>query len=776
MKKRKWPRIILNVVSSIIVISTLGLGSFLLVRSSRLDDPKIVKAPVVRHSVFLDSSGNEIRKLGNYEDTYVPYDSLPRTLIDALLAIEDISFYDHDGFDSRRILASLVNNIFNEDVQGASTVTQQLAKNLFLSPEKTLIRKLDELLLSLKLESDLSKEQILEYYFNMVCFDAVRPGIGAAARKYFSKQVSALTLAESAMLVGLVKSPTLYNPLKYPDRAQKRKDTVLANMQKYGYISSDEYRHAVSQRTESMVNPPANSANVYDGQAYLDCCYREISRLLQLDPYVTPLKVETYMRSDLQSYVDQISAGEVYDFQDDLQQVAAVLLDNDDRSVIAVSGGRDYSGEKLYNRAYDMLRSPASTIKPVFEYALAIEHLDYNGATLLVDEKTSYPNGQEVHNAGGGYLGDLTLLDALGYSRNTTALQTLMRLENRLGQGRLISYLDSVGLMDKGPFTLSYGLGGMTYGVSPFSLAAAYQMLASGGTYVRPAFIKRVTDLNSGQILYERELEERPVLSEATAFMVQDLLETMVENDYVGLNRAKPNGVRISAKTGTGAYDPSTVSKMGYPSGADKDLWLSGFSPDCTLTVWSGFDETKSDAKTYFGKGDSRRQATKEIFRKIMERACIKGENYRQPAEVVKVPLVKYADDAYLPNTLIPSSYVLETYVRNGRSFEAYPLPVFPSAEPTVFLFHDSLAMTLPPLGPGDRVYEKIYGPLGYHIEIRRRGTVLTKTFITGESYTYPDADPSTLEYEVKVGYEKLDSVYGPAASGFGNALLTPWQ
>lgn len=743
-------------------------------RINNLNNPDIAKNPEINYSKFYDKNGNLIKSLGDTKNSYIKYEYIPKTLIDALVSIEDLSFFEHDGFDVKRISSSLLNNLMGKNIEGASTITQQLSKNLFLTSEKTMTRKIDELLLSIKLENKYSKEEILEFYFNMVYFDPVVPGIVNACKKFFNKYPSVLTLSECATIVGLVKSPSNLNPLKYPDRADERKNVVLGCMLKNGYISLDEYKQAKNTLVKDIINTPPQNEAVNDYQAYIDCCYKEIQRLTNLDPYTVPLRVETYMDSNIQSYVDKISSGEEYKFIDNNQQIGLALIENETGNCIALSGGRNYVGEKLYNRAYDMRRGPASTIKPIFEYALAFEKLDYNSNTTLVDEETVYPNGESLHNAGDSYYGDLSLKEALGYSKNTTAIKTLVKLEEQLGDEYLSDYLKSINLMDDSEFTLSYGLGGMKYGVSPLNLASAYSMLSRGGIYVNPSLIKRIVSIDTGKTIYEDEKEGKRVLSDEAAFMTTDVLTNIVEEDYNGLGKVKINNVKIAAKTGTGAYDSNTISKFGYPKSADKDSWLCGYSKDYTLSVWSGFDMPIKGEKTYFGSNDKRRNTSKEIFKKIMEKINVKGRSFTIPQDIVQIDLVKYADGYFLPNGYIPSNFINKTYVKKGNEYDVYPFPILPDINPIVFTFDNKLSFYLEPLEEyEDKVYKKIYGSLGYFITINDNGNK-TVNFITGQNFEYYCQDPSKVKYEIKSGYEKLTNIYGSSIIN-DSTILTPW-
>lgn len=775
MKVFKRISSVLISVFSIFTVTVIILTiTYLFSRRSNLTNPDVVRTPDVKYSYFLDDHENVIKQLGSYEENYIEYEDIPKTLVDALLAIEDISFFSHDGYDLRRIIGSLYNNLKSTEVSGASTITQQLAKNLFLTPDKTIERKIDEVLLSMKLEEKFSKEEILEFYFNMVFFDPVENGITKASKKFFDKPVQALSITECATLVGLVKSPSLLNPLKYPNAAQERRNVVLAAMNRYGYLDAHEYAHALAVDLEESLASNKKEATTYDYQAYIDCCYQEVKRLTGIDPYVTPVLVDTYMDSNLQSYLDDISNSNKY-VTDPNQQIAMALLNNDNTRVVAISGGKDYAGEKLYNRAYDMKRGPASTMKPIFEYALAFELLNYNKATTLNDEYTTYPDSSVVHNAGGNYIGLLPLCEALGYSKNTTAIQTLIKLRNQYGEAFLEDYLKSINVMDDGPFTLAYGLGGMTYGVSPLNMAGAYAMLANNGAYKEPAFIKKITSLNDGKVLYLDNRETKQVLEETTTGMMTDLLTEIVDENFVGLKSAKPLGVQLAAKTGTTAYDHQTIKTYNYPSSVDRDLWLIGYTPDYTLSVWTGFDKPIKGETTYFYKGDKRRSLSKKLFLSVMDFANVKGNKFKKVDGLQTVPLVKYADGNYLPNGYIPSSYVIDALVKERQVYEEYPLPVLPEAEPSIFIFDDHISFILKSLPEADKVYKRIYGDLGYHITIYQNNEVIQEAFITGENYDFYHDYPDTLEYEVKVGYEKLSSLYGVPYSNVGQSMFTPW-
>ena len=224
-------------------------------------------------------------------------------------------------------------------------------------------------------------------------------------------------------------------------------------------------------------------------------------------------------------------------------------------------------------------------MKPIFSYLLALEHLSFNSSTILKDEPYTYFDGTNIHNADKKYLGKLTLLEALGYSRNTTAVSTLSLLKEKLGEEKLISYLRSINLFDEGNFSLSYALGGMTYGTNPINVAGAYALLINKGCYNKATTIKSIKRLDTNQIIYTHQIEDKQIISEESAAMMSDILQNVINKNYYSIQEAKPSSVIIGGKTGTNPYYYETCKKYGYPINSDKDIWFSGFSASYVTTI-----------------------------------------------------------------------------------------------------------------------------------------------------------------------------------------------
>lgn len=739
-------------------------GIYLLLEYQKLDDPELVKMPSTYASRIYDTNGDLIKKIGS-DEGHVEYEDLPKCLLDAIVAIEDTSFYYHDGVDIHRVFGSIFHNLTSDSsLQGASTLTQQLARNLFLTSDQTLLRKVKELLLSFKLESTYEKEVILEFYFNNVHFDPVVPGISYASSKFFNKDVKELTLTEAATLVGLVKSPTAYQPFNHPEAANKRKNIVIREMYKNSFITKNECDHALAVSVESLLFHQKKSQEVLPYQAYLDVVYEECKRLTGLDPYSSSINVYTYMDPALQKSVDEIQSGTSIKFEDDLQQFGLALMENESGVIKAVGGGREYEGARLFNRAYDKKVGPASTIKPIFEYLLAAESLGYHRAKTLIDEETYYLSGESLKNAGNSYSGPLTLLDSIGYSKNTTAIQTLNSLTRMHGEDYLVNYLKEINMMDSGPYTESYGLGGMTEGVNLISLSAAYAMLANGGIYQEPALIESITDA-SGKVIYQHESKKKRVVSEEAAYIIYDILVQMVEGDYSALGRVKVKDIEIAAKTGTGPYDNSIIKRYSYPTYADRDSFVVGCTPDYSLAVWSGFDLPLENQKSYFGRNDTRRQITKTIFKTMIKKAANTKKTVEIPRNLFKTNVVKYVDQLYYANDLIPSSYTMSTYLKSYEDIEVYPLPTLVKPEVTIYEFENEFQLNFLPPGEEDSLYKRIYGELGHFVKVNDDEPV----FVKDSRYTiFRDREIKSIE--VFTGYRTLDKLYSdPVVFRFGN-------
>ncbi len=726
MKRKKS---IFNTILSGVFITTfmvsLGIGTYVFYTVKDLSTPQIEKLIEQKHTRIYDSSSRLIETLGEDKAKLVKYEELPQTLINALISIEDEHFFEHHGINYSRILYSAFNNLFSSNArQGGSTITQQLVKNLLLTSEISLSRKIQEAYLAYQIEQMMSKEEILEQYFNRIYFDATIQGVGYASYRFFNKSVDLLTLPECAILAGVVKSPSLYSPFKHIEECNDRKNLVLKAMLNNHYITDEQYQLGVKKHAKDLVIEKGSNyqEETYEFQSYLDVVYREVKELTGFNPFSVALDIETYLDTSVQSYIDGIQSGTNFIFEDENQQAALAVIDSQNQALIGLMGGRNYEGQMLYNRSYEMQRQPASTMKPIFTYALAMEHLHYNELSAVIDEPYTYPNTSiTVQNADKQYLGKITLLDALGYSRNTSTLYTLEKVIAKIGVDKAVQYLKDIGIMDEGEFTYPYAIGGMKYGVSPIQLAGAYAMLANNGLYIKPSTIKKITDQETGKIIYSRDLHGKQVISKEAALTMTSALTRMIDQNYYNIALAKPSNVAIAGKTGTNAYDSNVRARYNYPSNADRDVWFAGYSPSHTIAVWTGFDEPKLGEKNYFGYSDSRRLVAKKLFKNVMEKISSKSKSFNYEANLQKVEVVKGLEKFYLPNSFVPSQFISYAYFRK----EEIPTEILPNPEFEILdninvnFLDNSISMSILNELKEDEIYTTFFGNRGYLFKIK---------------------------------------------------------
>ncbi len=717
-------------------------------------------------SIILDNNQDTIKTLSKEEKGEIEFKDLPDVFINALISAEDSKYFIHKGIDPARILASLATNIKEKRIaQGASTLTQQLVKNTYLNDEKSIERKIKEALIAIDLEENLTKEEIITEYVNNVYFDNTTIGINNASYKFFNKSISQVTLPEAALLAGIVNAPSLYNPISNPNNANKRKNVVLDLMYHHGYIDINQLNYAKKINVENLLVANTQEEITYDYQAYLDVVYSQVKELTGLDPFITPMKVYTYMNAPLQKLVDNIQKGEDSDiiFTDQNQQIGGAVIENNSGHLVAIIGGRNYKGQRIFNRAYNMKKQPASTIKPILSYALAVEYLDYSTQETLEDREYTYPNSTTiVNNADHTLLGQITLEEALGYSRNTTALITLEKVIEKIGLSKVIDYLEKINLLDTSSknFNYAYGLGAFQNGVSPINMASSYSMLASKGIYYQPLTISKIELLDNSNKIYTFENKGEQIISEESSYIISKTLENVVNNNYWGINEVSIKGTSIAAKTGTSSFDSSTIKKYNLPSNASKDIWLSGYSPNYSISVWTGFD-IDNDENYFNSSNDTRTKIAKKIFKKLMNFITPSNQEFTKPEGIEKATIIK-GSPSLLPDEYTPSKMTTEAY------FKKENLPT-ETIKPQELDYLQDLEITLegfilniknPNKQEKKRLfsYEKVYGNIEYVIRITLPDEDEYEIILDEQEYKFPlfDTGNYTISYYAK--YQKLDT------------------
>ena len=329
------------------------------------------------NSVILDESNKEIANLSSIYQSYTPFEEIPEVMINAIVAIEDSRFFSHEGIDIKGILRALTNNIKNKGYhEGASTITQQLIKNIYLSNEKTIERKINEAILALKLETIFSKEDILASYLSNVLFGGRIYGIKMAMKYYFNKELKDITLAEASLLAGLVQMPNYYNPFKNYDNATKRRNIVLNKMLDLGYIDQDEYEKTLKIELKSYLNKGEINEEIGIYADYIDYVLDVLSNEYEINPYQSSINVNIPVNSEIQKYLYEIMHNKYNIFPDDLMECGIIVIDNYTSNILAISGSRS-KGLRNLNYATSVYNQPGSTIKPFISYAPAFFYKNY---------------------------------------------------------------------------------------------------------------------------------------------------------------------------------------------------------------------------------------------------------------------------------------------------------------------------------------------------------------------------------------------------------------
>lgn len=587
-----------NATKVVIAVLVFGLGgAFGAYHFFARDLPSTARLenfePSLKTQVFADD-GSLIGELYEQNRVLIPLDEMPPYLIDAIISVEDRKFYNHWGVDMFGIFRALVKNIIaGEIVQGASTITQQLARNLFVMFDVSISRKLKEVILALKIERTYSKDEILEMYLNQIYFGSGAYGVEAASREFFDKSVRDLTIGEATLLAGLPKNPRDYSPLYHLDRAMKRREAVIESMvdnHKLDRALADSLMvEPIQVATESSKGPFAayflEHVRQYLEQKYgAERIYHDGLQVhTTLDPYL-----QSVAEDSLESHMIQIESTHHYeqtraDYESLLVdnepppgppryvQSAAVAIDVQTGYIRAMVGGRNFKHSN-FNRAVQAQRQPGSAFKP-FIYISALEN-GYTPADIVLDAPIvlDLPNGDvwKPHNFSNKFEGEITLRRALNKSINVAAVRILLSL----GPVSAISYAARLGIKSKIQNVYSLALG--TSEVNLLELTSAYGTLAAGGVRAEPMFIKDIVDRN-GKVLEENAVYREEVLDPQTSYVITNMLESVI-NEGTGRG-ARLLGFNEPAAGKTGTTDDYT------------DGWFIGYTPEIVVGVWTGFDE-----------------------------------------------------------------------------------------------------------------------------------------------------------------------------------------
>ena len=633
----KWFFIILTLVLlGVLIALSFYIGSIYTNALKTDIDKAKLQAPFTTIQIY-NKNNLPIKEENTINENYAEISTLSDQTINAFVSIEDKEFYNHHGVNYKRIAKAMLNNILaGKFKEGASTITQQLIKNSHLSSKKTFERKITEIALSQKLEKQFSKQEILEQYLNIIYFGNNCYGIEDASQYYFSKSASELNLEESALLAGLIKSPSKYSPVKNPENAKSRRNLVLSEMEKDGKISAEECLIAKSKPLQLNISTKhKNKLNSYS-QASID----EAEEILQLPAQQIALqgyKIYTYqdteIQNDLEKAIENTSLNSNY---------ASIVIDNKSHSIVAYNGNGNY-------KILETKRQPGSCIKPILVYAPALNEDIIYPCTQILDEKTDIA-GFNPKNVGNVYHGYVSARESLSKSINIPAVKIL----SYVGIDKAKKYAEDLGIefveQDEG---YCLALGGMTYGTNIKQLAGAYSTFACNGKYSQPKFISFIADKN-GKIVYINKPQEEQVLREDACYLLTDMLKTSAQSG-TGKKLSQLN-TEIASKTGT-------VGKSN--SKQNLDAWNISYTPEYTCGVWLGnLDNSPID---YTG-GNQPTQIVKDFFEKHKT-----NQLFEKPSSIVekRIDMTELEENHRI---VLANEYMPERYTKT-ELFSVFNLP-----------------------------------------------------------------------------------------------------
>ncbi|GLB57955.1 penicillin-binding protein 1A [Cytobacillus sp. NCCP-133] len=651
-------RIFLILIALGIAAMLIGAGTFaFMVKDAPKLDEKLLKDPI--SSQIYDMENNFITDVGSENRDYVAYEDIPKLVEDAFLATEDVRFYKHNGMDLIRLGGAVIANITRGfGSEGASTITQQVVKNSFLNNEKTLSRKAQEAWLAFQLERKYTKQEIFEMYVNKI-FMSEGHGVLTASKIFFGKELDELELHEAALLAGMPQSPNNYNPFKHPDKAEKRRNIVLSLMNQHGFISKEQMEAAQKVPVESSLvaeNKRETNESKYD--SFIDVVLDEVEKKYpDLNPYSDGLKIYTTLDPNAQEHVETIlNTNEVVEYPDEKFQAGITLLDTKTGEIRAIGGGRNQEVKRGFNFAVDQKRHAGSTFKPIVDYGPAIEYLKWGTYHTLVDEPHTYSGGTKINNWDGRHMGPMSIREALARSRNIPALKTLQEV----GTDKALEFTKKLGIpMDE--MYESYSIG--AYEVSSMQVAGAYSAFGNNGFYTEPHAVKQI-EMRDGTKL-DLKPESEVVMKDYTAFMISDMLKSVVKSSYGTGRLADVSGLPVAGKTGTTNYSDKEEQKYGVPNGAVPDAWFAGYTTNYTAAIWTGYQ----DRKNYINAGADQKIAQK-LFSNLMAHVSEGKEtsDFTVPKSVEKVAIEKGSNPAKLASQFTPKDQIIYEYAVKGNA------------------------------------------------------------------------------------------------------------
>ncbi|UFU00506.1 PBP1A family penicillin-binding protein [Radiobacillus kanasensis] len=619
--KWTWP---IYVLASIVVLGIIGYLFILFGGRFVVDEEDLI----LKETTTIETEdGVVVKTIYDENRSLVSFDNIPEHVSNAFVAIEDSRFYDHAGVDFKSVMRALSRDILSmSKKEGASTITQQLAKNLFLTNDKTWMRKTKEVMAAIYLDRNFTKEKILEYYLNEIYFGHGNYGIQEASRYYFSKDVKDLTVSEGALLAGLVKAPNSYSPIDHPEKALDRRNLVLQEMNQLGMLETEQMIRLQGKTLELNVKQEKTEPWM---DSYVDLVLQEATNTFDISfnelkrggyRIVTNLDLQVQKKA-----YEQLQKDEEFSGSEAGIEAAFVAMDQASGGIIAAIGGRNYKLGDL-NRVL-VKRQPGSVMKPLAVYGPAMMLEDYQPYTLIPDEQRTYGE-YTAHNYDGQYEGTVSMFEAIQKSKNAPAVWLL----NEIGISYAKEYLEKMNLSipDQG---LSIALGGLKEGLTPLQLAESYRAFVHKGETVKGYTIDKIYDRNK-EVVAEAGYETAKVFSEQVAWNMTRMLEGVVQN---GTGTSGDYTQALAGKTGTTQHPQA--------KGMVKDAWFVGYTPEIVTAMWVGYDQ--SDEKHYVTKGSEvPTKLTKDILREVasnreLSSSFTKPDSVEELQEPITLPVIE---------------------------------------------------------------------------------------------------------------------------------------
>ncbi|HFC9326252.1 TPA: PBP1A family penicillin-binding protein [Enterococcus faecium] len=668
-KKGLFVKILLGILSFFCILFLAGVGLFWYYAK---DAPELTdkKLDATVSSKLYTQDGELFEDLGAEKREKISANELPKTLEDAIVSVEDRRFYKHIGVDPIRIIGSALSNFTSGGLQGGSTLTQQLIKLSFFSTsaeDQTLKRKAQEAWMAVRLEQKKSKQEILTYYVNKVYMSNGLYGMETASEMYFGKKLSELSLPQTALLAGMPQAPSAYDPYVYPDQAKKRRDTVLYTMLQNEKISQTEYDQAVNVPvTDGLQELTQSDDNTKIVDNYVKEVINEVQEKTDKNVYTDGLEIYTNLDLDAQKKLyDIVNTDQYVSYPDDEMQVASTLIDTNTGKVKAQIGGRHIAEDVTLgnNLAVNTSRDFGSTMKPVTDYGPAFEYLKYSTGKTITDAPYNYEGtSTPVGNWDNQYMGTITLRQALYLSRNVPAV----KLFNEVGSDKVASFLKNLGIeystihQSNAISSNTEEQDGTKYGASSLKMAAAYAAFANGGTYYKPQYVNKIVFQDGTEETYEPD--GKTAMSPETAYMITDILKDTI-TEGTGTN-AQIAGLYQAGKTGTSNYTDDEYAKLGISSGVYPDILFAGYTPNYSISVWTGYNNKMTPVTS-----ESSHVAS-DVYRELMQyvSANVTNTDWEMPSGLIRVGGELYYKDQYTvrsntvaPSTTIPSSSYVQT-------------------------------------------------------------------------------------------------------------------